>query len=265
MLRFYDQNKNRLVYLGEAASSEFWDEQWSSCHTTKRIESTRNPIITGKTKKYLPKGSRVLEGGCGQGQYVYLLEKSGFSTIGVDFAKKTVKKINELYPSLDIRFDDIRNMDFDNGFFDGYWSFGTIEHFYDGYDDVVIEMCRVLRPQGYLFMIVPTMSPLRKYLSQKGKYPLWEDENQDVNKFYQFALDANKIVIDFEKAGFKLCEMRPYGGLKGFKDEVTFLKPLLQPVFDNQNIFVKAIKIFLDFVLQPIAAHTTLFVFQKNE
>ena len=264
MLRFYDQNKNRLVYLGEAASSEFWDEQWSSCRTTKRIESTRNPIITGKTKKYLPKGSRVLEGGCGQGQYVYLLEKSGFSTIGVDFAEKTVKKINELYPSLDIRFGDIRNMDFDNGFFDGYWSFGVIEHFYDGYDDVVIEMCRVLRPQGYLFMTVPTMSPLRKYLSQKGKYPLWEDANQDVDKFYQFALDANKIVIDFENAGFKLCEMRPYGGLKGFKDEVTFLKPLLQPVFDNQNIFVKAIKIFLDFVFQPIAAHTTLFVFQKK-
>jgi len=265
MLRFYDPKKNRLVYIGEAASSEFWDEQWSSLHVTKRIESTRNPIITGKTNKYLPKGSRVLEGGCGQGQYVYLLEKSGFLTIGVDFAKKTVKKINKLYPSLDIRFGDIKNMDFDNGFFDGYWSFGVIEHFYDGYDDIVIEMCRVLRPQGYLFMTVPTMSPLRKYLSQKGKYPLWDDENQDIDKFYQFALDANKIVIDFENAGFKLCEMRPYGGLKGFKDEVTFLKPLLQPIFDNQNIFVKSIKVFLDFVLQPIAAHTTLFVFQKNE
>ena len=87
MLRFYDQNKNRLVYLDEAASSEFWDEQWSTLQTTKqKIESKRNPIVTGKTKKYLSKGSRVLEGGCGQGEYVYLLEKSGFSTIGVDFA-----------------------------------------------------------------------------------------------------------------------------------------------------------------------------------
>lgn len=266
MLRFYDQNKNRLVYLGEAASSEFWDEQWSTLQTTKqKIESKRNPVVTGKTKKYLPKGSRVLEGGCGQGEYLYLLEKSGFSTIGVDFAKKTVKKINALYPSLDIRFGDIRNMDFDDGFFDGYWSFGVIEHFYDGYEDILVEMCRVLRPQGYLFMIVPTMSPLRKYLSQKGKYPLWEHQCQNVEKFYQFALDANKIVTDFENGGFKLREMRPYGGLKGFKDEVTFLKPVLQPIFDSQNIFIKAIKIFLDFVLQPIAAHTTLFVFQKNE
>ena len=114
-------------------------------------------------------------------------------------------------------------------------------------------------------MTVPTMSPLRKYLSQKEKYPFWEDKSQDFDKFYQFALDANKIVIDFENAGFGLCKKSPYGGLKRFKDEVTFLKPLLQPIFDNQNIFVKAIKIFLDFVLQPIAAHTTLFVFQKNE
>ena len=156
-------------------------------------------------------------------------------------------------------------MDFDDGSFDGYWSFGVIEHFYDGYEGVVAEMCRVLRPQGFLFMIVPTMSPLRKYLSKKGKYPIWEHENQDVDKFYQYALDANKIVTDFEDAGFKLREMRPYGGLKGFKDEMTFFKPVLQPIFDNQNIFVKTIKIFLDFVLQPIAAHTTLFVFQKDE
>ena len=265
MLRFYDPNKNRLVYLGRAASSEFWDEQWSSLQATKQIEKKRNPLITGKTKKYLPIGSRVLEGGCGRGEYVYLLGKSGFSTIGIDFAKKTVKKINELYPNLDIRFGDIKNMDFDDGFFDGYWSFGVIEHFYDGYEDVVTEMCRVLKPQGFLFIIVPTMSPLRKYFSKKGKYPIWEHENHDVDKFYQFALDANKIVTDFENGGFKLREMRPYGGLKGFKDEVTFLKPVLQPIFDSQNIFIKAIKIFLDFILQPIAAHTTLFVFQKNE
>ena len=83
MLRFYDQNKNRLVYLGEAASSEFWDEQCSTLQTTKqKIESKRNPMITGKTKKYLPKGSRVLEGGCGQIDDVYLLAKSGFFCIG---------------------------------------------------------------------------------------------------------------------------------------------------------------------------------------
>ena len=114
-------------------------------------------------------------------------------------------------------------------------------------------------------MLVPTMSPLRKYFTKKGKYPLWEHENQDVDNFYQYALDANKISIDFEDAGFKLLEMRPYGGLKGFKDEMNFLKPVLQKIFDNKNIFVKAIKILLDFALQPFAAHTTLFVFQKDE
>ena len=86
MLRFYDRNKNRLVYLDKAASSEFWDEQWSASHATKQIEKKRNPFITRTTKKYLPRGSCVLEGGCGLGEYVYLLEKSGFSTIGVDFA-----------------------------------------------------------------------------------------------------------------------------------------------------------------------------------
>ena len=80
------------------------------------------------------------------------------------------------------------------------------------------------------------------------------------NTNVKYALDANNIATDFEDAGFKLLEMRPYGGLKGFKDEMNVLKPVLQPIFDNQNIFVKAIKILLDFALQPFAAHTTLFV-----
>ena len=264
MRRFYDKNKNRLVYLDKVASSEFWDDQWSAGSISKRIESTRNPIITGKTKKYLRKGSRVLEGGCGQGQYVYLLEKAGFVTTGVDYAKRTVAKINEHYPSLDIRYDDVRNMAFKDALFDGYWSFGVIEHFYDGYDAIITEMKRVLRQKGYLFMTVPTMSPLRKFLSRKGKYPLWEGNEVDVTNFYQFALDPDQIVSDFENAGFELCEMKPYGGLKGLKDEVPILKPFLQPIFDNQNILVKAFKKLLDYAFQPFAAHTTLFVFQKK-
>ena len=264
MRRFYDKSQKRLVYLGKVASSDFWDEQWSLESLSKRIESVRNPIITAKTKKYLPKGSRLLEGGCGQGQYVYLLEKAGFPTTGVDFAKRTVEKVNEYYPSLDIRYGDVRNMAFEDGSFDGYWSFGVVEHFYEGYDAITSEMSRVLRQNGYLFMIVPTMSPLRKYLSRKGKYPSWDGGEEKVAEFYQFALDANQIVVNFEHAGFKLCEMMPYGGLKGFKDEVVILKPILQPIFDNQNVFVKVFKKVLDYAFQPFAAHTTLFVFQKK-
>ncbi|MEK9570822.1 MAG: class I SAM-dependent methyltransferase [Paracoccaceae bacterium] len=264
MRRFYDPNKNRLVYMDKAASSEFWDKQWSAGNISKLIQGARNPIITGKTKKYLSKSSRVLEGGCGQGQYVYLLEKAGFNVIGVDYAKRTVEKINEHYPSLDIRYGDVRNLAFEDGFFDGYWSFGVIEHFYDGYDTIVSEIKRVLRPKGYLFMTVPTMSPLRKYLSRKGRYPIWEGKALNVEAFYQFALDPGQIISDFESAGFELCEMKPYGGLKGLKDEVPILKPFLQPIFDHQNVFVKVIKKLLDYLFQPFAAHTTLFVFRKR-
>ena len=53
MLRFYDRNKNRLVYLAKAASSEFWDEQWAALKVTKKIENKSNPLITGITRKYL--------------------------------------------------------------------------------------------------------------------------------------------------------------------------------------------------------------------
>lgn len=263
-MKYFDKNNNRLVYVGSASNDEYWDSHWEDEDFKKRIQKSTNLLVSSYTKKYLPKESLILEGGCGRGQNVYLLNNMGYNCIGLDYAQKTVEKVNAAVPEIDVVLGDVRKLDFDDNYFDGYWSLGVIEHFYNGYDDIINEMQRVIKADGILFLTVPTMSKLRKYKASKGKYPIWEEENGLIDDFYQFALDPDQVIKDIEAVGFTLLEQNPYDGFKGLKDEVPFLKRPLQYVYDSQNIIMKVFRKTIDILIKRYTSHMTLFVFKKN-
>jgi len=119
MKRYYDSINKRLVYCEQVASPDFWDSHWRADDFKKAIWSG-NRFVARWTLRYLPTGSKVLEGGCGRGQNVYALKKAGYDAFGVDFAHETVSLVNLLAPEQDIRKGDVRNLPFENCFFDGY-------------------------------------------------------------------------------------------------------------------------------------------------
>lgn len=57
--------KNRLVYCKTKADKFFWDEHWSELDLSRMLISPRSNMVEGVTEQYLPKGSTVIEGGCG--------------------------------------------------------------------------------------------------------------------------------------------------------------------------------------------------------
>ena len=135
---YYDESNNRLVYYGEEAGPEFWDKHWNIDNFKSVVEASKNDrFILDNTQGFLKKG-RILEGGCGIGGNVYCLHHKGYSAFGVDFSKNTVANINKYFPQLNVSVGDVRNLEeFENEFFDGYWSSGVIEHFYEGYEDIL--------------------------------------------------------------------------------------------------------------------------------
>lgn len=264
MRRYYDKTYKRLVLIDKKASPAFWDAHWSvDDFKPKVIGCKNNKFILNNTHNFLRKG-KIIEGGCGMGGVVYCLHYNGYNAFGVDSAEETVKKINEYFPELNVFYGDVRNLMFKDNFFDGYWSLGVIEHFFEGYDSIIKEVYRVLKKGGFLFVTYPYMSPLRK-LKAKLKFYRNFEKNIKINDFYQFVLDPSYAKKDFEKYGFKLMYFKPFGGLKGFKDEIGLIKPMFQKLYDykGKNRYVKKFKRQLIRVLNKFSSHMILMIFRK--
>src|SRR6266540_3316910 len=163
--KYYDPIENRLVFEGEEATPDFWADSWRDEKLIASIKAgAHERFVSPITQKYITPGKdvRILEGGCGKGHFVYSLILRGYKAEGIDFAKQTIQEIHKVMPELPVRFDDVRKLSFPDNSFDGYWSLGVIEHFYAGYDDILDEMVRVIKPEGYLFVTFPHLSVLRR-------------------------------------------------------------------------------------------------------
>ena len=265
-MKYYDMPNNRLVFIQDRAEEDFWERHWQKYDVEKVITSASSSrFLLGYIRKYLPSGARILEGGCGLGQHLYCLHVNGYDAYGIDYAQKAVGQINEAIPELKVLVGDVRALPFEKGFFDGYWSLGIIEHFYEGFDAIALEMRRVIKSGGYLFLTFPYLSNLRKKKIDKNKYELWKSSPELVTNFYQFALSGDSVCKFFLDLGFELIARRPINGLKGFKDEIDVgsLKGLLQKVYDSTSLPGRILAYGLDQMLSPLAGHCEMMVLRR--
>ncbi len=217
----YWPGAERLVYLDEKATPQFWDSHWRAEGRPPSV-SARDDVIT-VTAKYLPAGARVLEGGCGRANKVKAMADAGFNAVGIDFAKESVAQARLDYPGLDIRTGDVRALDFPEATFDGYWSIGVIEHFWQGYGEILSEAARVLRPAGFLFLTAPWFSPYRHQKARVNGYPRCEF-NSEPDSFYQFALSRREVSSALVSHGFKLLRWRGRVAEISMKEDMAALK-----------------------------------------
>ncbi|HUT22280.1 MAG TPA: class I SAM-dependent methyltransferase [Candidatus Bipolaricaulota bacterium] len=264
-MKYYNAESGMLLRFWKKSDSKFWDNLWDVENFKKQVEAgKKSRLVNGITKKFLPLGAKVLEGGCGKGQYVYGLRCHGYDSYGVDYAEKTVERLNQLFPELKIVTGDVQQLPFDDQFFDGYWSLGVIEHFYDGYELSAKEMHRVLKPNGFLFLTFPHLSWLRRYKIKKNKYDIFQEERAEMNDFYHFFLRSESVIDYFEKLGFELMYKKPFDGVKGLKDEVKFLNSTMNRLYGSKNFGVKVLKYYLSKILAPLTGHQILLVLRKK-
>lgn len=261
-MRHYDIENNRLVYLTGTALPSDWDERWSASTLEKLFMPGRNAWLVAETRRYLPIGSVVLEGGCGCADKVYSLKAAGYRAIGLDTAQKTLSRALEVCPDLNIAVGDIQNLPLIDGAMDGYWSLGVFEHFQEGMQAQWLEASRVIRDGGYLFLTVPIMSPLRKLKARLNAYPPLTEV--PTGRFYQYAYSPQAIVSAAEANGFVLVSARLFDGVKGLKDEVSALQPVLQRLYDSKSLVARVLRRFVDVAFRGLSGHMGYFVFRRT-
>jgi len=154
----------------------------------------------------LPKGSRVLDGGCGRGEFTVWLTRAGYPTLGIDISHAAIAELQSAYPDAEFAVADIRETGFADQSFDAYFSWGTFEHFEEGLDRVVREAHRLLRPGGLLFVSTP-FDNLRSAIHGTLREP-WIREPNGPTRFYQWRLTRAELATALMQHGFEIDSVK---------------------------------------------------------
>jgi SAM-dependent methyltransferase len=208
----------RLAYYFQAADAGYWEAHWREVVSAEFYASAARGELgpfESIFPRYLPGGGRVLEAGCGLGQYVLALRERGYDAEGIDWAADTVSEARRRFRDLPVRQGDATAIDVSDGFYSGYISLGVVEHRREGPQPFLDEAARVLRPGGMALIAVPQFHLLRRAKAALGAY---RDEVAQAS-FYQYAFRAQELAELCRTAGFEVIARQGYDAYKGLKDE----------------------------------------------
>lgn len=185
----------------ETQWTRLWEGQGGPQGRTERILRRDEFKILWPLIQKLPKGSKLLDGGCGMGDWVLWLTRAGYPTVGLDVSRVTIGKLQSMFPEMQFAVGDIRETGLEAGSIDAYFSWGTFEHFEEGFERVVNEAYRVLRPGGLLLTSMPFINvrhALHDTLIDKWRLP---PETRQ-RRFYQWRLTRGELARILARAGF---------------------------------------------------------------
>ena len=153
------------------------DPNWSYTPTyLHKMEFVRRIVES------LPRDSRILDAGCGEGVLVEEYCQKGWHVEGLDLN----------YESEYVRRGDVRDMPYPDVSLDAALFLDTLEHLaYEDQTKALSEIHRILRPGGYLILSVPNLAHLNSRVrfllkgrldrtdaetNHVGERPLWENE-----------------------------------------------------------------------------------------
>lgn len=185
--------------------TQIWEREGGPKNRADRIPRQAEYRIMRPYLDRLGPGARLLDGGCGLGDWTVRLTEEGFSTVGLDISASTVAKLADVYPDCTFAAGDIRNTGLEDASFDGYFSWGVFEHFEDGPQGCIREAHRLLKPGGWLFISTPQDNlrhALRGLVSRTSK-------TNGAVRFYQYRFTKGELARELNIGGFEVDRVVP--------------------------------------------------------
>lgn len=188
----------------EAHWTEVWEKQGGPCGQLDKVtRQDEYGVMRGYLDEF-PNG-RLLDAGCGLGDWVLFLESEGFEVTGLDISRKTVEQLRKRFPDKNFQAGDIRDTRMADNAFDACFSWGVFEHFQNGPGDCLREAFRILKPGGLLFASVPFDN---WRMSTKGTFAKPTDATLK-ERFYQYRFTRAEWAREMSQAGFEVEVLKP--------------------------------------------------------
>jgi ubiquinone/menaquinone biosynthesis C-methylase UbiE len=105
----------------------------------------------------VPRGSKILEVGCGAGVFTAELMRHGYDVWGIDLSEAMIKYAQETSGIRRFSVGDMENLEFSDNTFDAVTCLGVIEYL-ERDEAALREMWRVLKPGGRAIISTPNAS-----------------------------------------------------------------------------------------------------------
>jgi SAM-dependent methyltransferase len=188
---------------GEAAETH--GQCWAGETVAENIQLCEAQTILPLFLQYLPKQGRILESGCGLGRWVVYLSRLGYNILGIDLSQDAIAAAKAFDPDMPVMLDDVLHSNFPDGSFDAAISLGVVEHFEEGPNAALMELSRLLRPGGLLFISVPLQNFVRV---------LFFNHLKDLVRFWR---KRKGVLFDFEEYRYTRIQFEKFLAATGFE------------------------------------------------
>lgn len=192
---------------------DYYNDYWSETSPGPDSDPTTpsRKAKLARTLRALPPGARVLDLGCGRGDFTAVIDSLGFQALGVDVSDVAIGSARLRHP--DQRFDVLGpqcTIPAEDGTFAAVWSTEVIEHVFDVHEHLA-EINRVLADSGIYILTTPYHGPLKNVLLSLTKFDRHFDPELSHIRFF----DKPGLQRCLSRAGFEVVSWSGIGRVAG--------------------------------------------------
>jgi 2-polyprenyl-3-methyl-5-hydroxy-6-metoxy-1,4-benzoquinol methylase len=182
----------------------------------------------------ISKVSKVLEIGCGNGEFSKRFLRTGAEMHCVDISEKAIALLKEQYKGTNLIFEpaDVEHLQFPDNHFDGIIGNGILHHL--NLDACLGELFRVLKPGGRIFFSEPNMMNPEVFLESNVRWiGKLAQKSEDETAFFRW-----RMAKALRQHGFTAIEVVPFDFLQPLtpKPLINFVQ-MISRVLEKTPLF----------------------------
>lgn len=175
-------------------AAEIYDKI-SSAYTAKFSEPSNH---IDEFLKLIPKGSKILDAGCGPGVDSAYMVSQDFEVVGVDLSDKMLELARKKSPNTRFEKADIRELNFDENSFDGILASYSLIHIpKKDIQNVIKNFLKILKPDGVMCIGIQEGKSEEVFITE----PFKPDEKIFVN-----VISTEELRRLLEEHGFRIVD-----------------------------------------------------------